>query len=116
MIRIELPYPPSINHYYRHVGNKVLISRKGKEYRQEVVSIVSRLGFKTLLGPLKMDIEIWPPDRRRRDVDNVQKALLDALEHGGIYGNDSQIHKLSIVKREPVSGGATVVRLGVWKG
>jgi hypothetical protein len=32
-----------------------------------------------------MSIIVHPPDRRRRDIDNVQKALLDALQHGGAY-------------------------------
>jgi hypothetical protein len=29
--------------------------------------------------------DLAPPDRRRRDIDNVQKPLLDALQHGGAY-------------------------------
>jgi len=41
----------------------------------------------------------------------VQKALLDALEHGGAYHDDSQIVKLTIEKRSPVTGGNTLVRI-----
>ena len=32
----ELPWPPSVNHYYRHVGHRVLISRDGRHYRENV--------------------------------------------------------------------------------
>ncbi len=44
-------------------------------------------------------------------MDNAQKALLDALEHGGLYGDDGQIAKLEIERLEPVVGGRTVVRI-----
>ena len=40
------------------------------------------MGIKPLTGKLVVDVEVFPPDNRRRDIDNVQKALLDALEHG----------------------------------
>ena len=44
-------------------------------------------------------------------VDNVQKALLDALQHGGAYHDDSQIISLHIDKREVVAGGRTLVTI-----
>jgi crossover junction endodeoxyribonuclease RusA len=56
-------------------------------------------------GPLEVSIDVFPPDRRRRDVDNVQKALLDALAHGGAYHDDSQINRLSIERQSVVRGG-----------
>ncbi|GIW56688.1 MAG: hypothetical protein KatS3mg082_3092 [Nitrospiraceae bacterium] len=40
-----------------------------------------------------------------------RRALLDALQHGGAYADDSQIVQLAIEKREPVEGGKTVVRI-----
>jgi Holliday junction resolvase RusA-like endonuclease len=107
---VELPYPPSINHYWRRVGPRTLISREGRRFRQRVLAILAALGVEPLLGRLAVQIEVFPPDSRRRDIDNVQKALLDALQHGGAYHDDSQIVQLSIEKREPVEGGKTVVR------
>ncbi len=111
MLTIELPYPPSLNHYYRHVGYRTLISRQGRAYREAVVKLVGRLGLVPILGPLDLRIELFPPDRRRRDADNAQKALLDALAHGGVYGDDSQIVHLDTWKRAPVTGGKAVVRI-----
>jgi len=64
-----------------------------------------------MTGRLRVEIEVYPPDRRRRDIDNVQKALLDALEHGGAYRDDSQLVKLEIEKGEPIPGGRTLVRI-----
>ena len=105
----ELPYPPSINHYWRRVGQRTLISREGRRFRERVVALLARRPGGPLLGPLAVDVEVYPPDNRRRDIDNVQKALLDALQHGGVYADDSQIVRLTITKCEPIVGGKTVV-------
>ena len=111
MFEVVLPYPPSINHYWRRVGPRTLISREGRRFRERVVAILAARRTEPLVGHLEVDIEIHPPDNRRRDIDNVQKALLDALQHGGAYEDDSQIVRLAIVKRKPLVGGKTVVRI-----
>ena len=111
MIELELPYPPSINHYWRRVGSRTLISREGRRFRRSVMATLAAMSIDPMSGPLKVDVEVFPPDNRRRDVDNLQKALLDALEHGGVYDDDSQIVRLSIEKGEVVSGGKTIVRI-----
>lgn len=111
MIELELPYPPSVNRLYRRVGARTLISREGRVYRKKVCAILAALAIEEIPGSLHIEIEVYPPDRRRRDIDNVQKALLDALEHGGAYEDDSQIVKLTIEKREPEKPGRAVVRI-----
>lgn len=111
MIELELPFPPSVNHYYRRVGPRTLISREGRRFREKVCALLAVAGVRPLTGTLRVEIDVYPPDRRRRDLDNLQKGLLDALEHGGAYRDDSQIVKLAITKCECARGGRTVVRL-----
>lgn len=62
-------------------------------------------------GDLIVDIRLVPPDRRRRDVDNSLKALLDAMQFGGVYHDDSQIVRLTVEKfdAEPKESRAEVV-------
>ncbi len=110
-MRFELPYPASINHYWRRVGPRTLISREGRRFRRNVMAILAEMGIEPLTGKLIVDVEVFPPDRRRRDIDNVLKSLLDALEHGGAFHDDSQIVKLTIEKGERVEGGKTLVRI-----
>jgi crossover junction endodeoxyribonuclease RusA len=111
MLVFELPYPPSVNHYWRHWGTKTLISRGGRAFRKAVCAILAASGVRPLTGALAVEIVVSPPDRRVRDIDNVQKPLLDALQHGGAYADDGQIVRLSIEKAEPVAGGKTTVRI-----
>lgn len=111
MIELTLPYPPSINHYWRHVGPRVLISRQGRTFREEVRLLLAAARLTAMAGPLILSVDIYPPDNRRRDIDNLQKALLDSLQHGGIYEDDSQIVKLVLEKYGPVRNGKTVIRI-----
>ena len=110
MFEVELPYPPSVNHYWRMVGSRMLISREGRAFRQRVCPILKASAMKTVLGRLAVKIEICPPDHRRRDIDNVQKAVLDALEKGGAYEDDSQIDLLISERRALINAGAVIVR------
>jgi crossover junction endodeoxyribonuclease RusA len=111
MITLELPYPPSVNHYWRHVGRKVLVSREGRAYRNAVAAILAAGRMRPFLGRLELLIDVYPPDHRRRDLDNAMKSLLDSMMHGGIYDDDSQIDKLTIVRRRVVPGGKAIVSL-----
>ncbi|MBM4020096.1 MAG: RusA family crossover junction endodeoxyribonuclease [Planctomycetes bacterium] len=114
MLEVRLPLPPTLNTYYRHVGPRVLISREGRRFRETVAGVLAAHGVRPMAGRLALAVLVRPPDRRRRDLDNVQKALLDALEKGGAYGDDSQIDLLLTRRGPPAAGGQTEVRLDEW--
>ena len=98
MFKLDLPFPPSVNTYWRHVGSRVLVSKKGRDYRAEATSLLNRKRITMHEGDLIVDVRLVPPDRRRRDVDNSLKALLDSMQSGGAYLDDSQIVRLTVEK------------------
>ena len=108
-IQLQLPYPPSVNHYWGQAGNHRFIGKKGKEFRAQVMDAVNEAGIQPLEGRLAVHIALFPPDKRKRDIDNVLKSLLDACEHAGCYENDSQIDELHITRRDLIKGGACTI-------
>jgi crossover junction endodeoxyribonuclease RusA len=83
----------------------MIISLKGREYRNAVVKQVKlqRPGYH-VDGLLRVTIEAWRPDKRRRDLDNLLKATLDSLVHAGVYDDDSQIVDLRIYWAPDIGG------------
>jgi crossover junction endodeoxyribonuclease RusA len=97
---LTLPYPPSVNHYFSYYQGRPVLSKDARSYRHQVRRIAIASGIKPLMGPLAIRIDITPPDDRRRDCDNVQKAVLDALQHAGAFWDDSQVVWLLSIKHE----------------
>lgn len=74
---ITLPWPPSNNRYYRHNRGRTHVSAEGQAYRDNVARIIKSAMLDIGLAmPVKIRIECHMPDRRRRDLDNLQKPLL----------------------------------------
>ena len=109
MIELRLPYPPSVNQYYRKFRNTMVISERGRKFLKEVKLTVGAVTAQ--VGRLRVEIDVYPPDRRKRDIDNVCKATLDALAKAGVYQDDSQIDVLLITRMGIVSGGCLEVKV-----
>lgn len=111
MIELTLPFPPSVNRYYRNVGRRTLISREGRAYRQNVCALLAGRIAKSLSCALAAELHLYPPDRRKRDWDNFQKAVWDALQHARVYLDDSQVRKATIEMHDPDGQARAVVLL-----
>ncbi|WP_347245365.1 RusA family crossover junction endodeoxyribonuclease [Thermogutta sp.] len=114
-ITIDLPYPPSVNRYWRNVNGRMVLSREGRRYRQAVWDLlfVKRylFGLGRFSGPVSVSLRIHPPDQRKRDLDNVLKAIFDALQGGGIIQDDVQIREVHAAFAEPVENGKVIVEV-----
>lgn len=99
-LTFELPFPPSVNSMYRAFrrGNicTTIMSKKGREYVEDVRNRVQVSAPLTVR--LEVRIDLYPPDNRRRDIDNYTKCVLDSLTKCGVWEDDSQIDKLTIIR------------------
>lgn len=110
--RLSLPWPPTVNTYWRRAGARLHISHKGHRYRTAVAEAcleqkAPRLGT----ARIRMAMTVHPPDQRRRDLDNLTKAVLDALEQAHVFIDDGQIDELTVRRAEPRPGGLLTVLL-----
>ena len=112
MIVLALPFPPSVNGYWRNINGRTLISAKGRAYKRAIARLVKwNHAAKKLQGRLAVLVILHPPDKRKRDIDNSMKALLDSMQAAGVYLDDSQIDRLVIERGEIKKGGAAIVTI-----
>lgn len=96
----RLPWPPSVNDYWKPVRNRLILTDRARDYRgavaQAVVAVERRLPI-PWSGKLRVVVELVPPDDSRlHDIDNTMKALLDALTKAHVWEDDSQVKRLEM--------------------
>lgn len=97
MIALTLPWPPSVNRIWRQYAGRVLLSREGRAYRQAVLGAWLQARQQGMgRQPIKLVIDAHMPDARRRDLDNLNKAALDAMQAARVFEDDSQVVDLHI--------------------
>jgi crossover junction endodeoxyribonuclease RusA len=112
MINITIPFPPSVNTYWGFKGSQRFLTSRAKIFKQAVANEFIREGFEPLgSARLKVEIDLYPPDRRIRDIDNVVKSTLDALCQAGIFDDDGQIDVLIVTRRNVIKWGAAKIIL-----
>lgn len=113
-----LPYPPTVNRYWRHpstgkLAGRHLISEEGRRYRLDVQQAIIAQRVRAVAGRLAVHIVAHMPDRRTRDLDNITKAVLDGLTHAHIWVDDSVIDDLRVTRGSLVNGGQLHVTVEV---
>ena len=109
---IYLPFPPTVNNYYVKTQRGVFISQKGRKYRDEVLqAVLEQVSGETIDKQMLVEVILFPPDKRRRDVDNYNKALLDALTTAELWEDDCLIDQLFNYRGEIRKGGQAYVRI-----
>lgn len=117
-LHLSLPWPPSNNRMHRRVmvrGRPVtLLSEQARKYHQAVGDAVIRQTNRCEIpdlhsGRIAVKLDVYPPDRRRRDLDNIFKAVLDGCTKAGVWADDDQIDELCISRLAVAAGGVVVV-------
>jgi crossover junction endodeoxyribonuclease RusA len=110
LIKLKLPYPPSVNNYWMASGHRRYISKRGMDFKNEVRVYclqhkIPKLGsFDVAVG-----IVLHPRSKILMDIDNCSKAILDSLEGAGIINDDKQVAKLIIMRGLMKKGGGCTV-------
>lgn len=85
-----IPGPPVPKERPRFGKGRTYTPKKTTEYALKVRLCALAAGVKRLIGPVAITMEFYVPDRRRRDRDNLEKAIQDAL-NGIAWEDDSQV-------------------------
>ena len=98
-IALTLPYPPSVNRYWRNVRGIVVASREAKDYRMLARFRATQQGVgEPLMQPVTVTVHVYRP-RKAGDLDNSLKALFDALI-GIAYVDDKQVVEIHAYRHD----------------
>lgn len=108
----NLPWPPSANHMFVNAGKRRFRGKQYVAFVGMVANIVEREKIVSM-GSKRLAIAIWlhAPNRRKVDIDNRVKPVLDALQRAGVYDDDSQVDELHIYRGEIAKGGYCTVNI-----
>ena len=114
MTIVKLPYPPSMNMYWRHFRGNTVLSAAGREYKKAVWTCVMEQKIPKF-GDKRLEVTMWlyPRSKVVTDLDNRLKAVLDGLEEAGVYTSDGNIDILMIQRGEQRKGGGIDVMIEV---
>jgi crossover junction endodeoxyribonuclease RusA len=96
MLTLALPWPPSVNAAYRTFRGRMLLSKDGREYKKRcVLAIKTQIGpdHKPITGKVRIVVVAIEPDRRRRDLGNLDKLALDCITEAGVWADDCQVRR-----------------------
>ena len=100
-MKFTMPYPPSLNVYWRNFRGRMVLSSEAKKYKSSVSELFKELyegavdrpdGGLQALPTKKMvglKIDVYRP-RKSGDLDNTLKAILDSMS-GHLYEDDRQV-------------------------
>jgi crossover junction endodeoxyribonuclease RusA len=114
MTTIKLPYPPSVNTYWRNFRGHTVLSKAGRDFKTAVAECVIAQNIPKFKNK-RLEVTLWlyPRSKVVTDLDNRLKAVLDGLEDAGVYDNDGQIDVLMIQRGEIRKGGGVDVMIEV---
>jgi crossover junction endodeoxyribonuclease RusA len=114
-LTIRMTYPPSVNASRAAVRGRLISTAQYRSWLQAAAWEVKRVvamsyDRKGVKGPYALTVKVCPPDRRRRDLGNLLKALEDGLVKGGAVEDDHLCQRIEIEwDAETVGVTATVM-------
>ena len=111
---LVLPFPPSVNTYWRNFRGRMVLSEKGRAYKQAIAEYVSENNVpKYGEQKLKITMILQPRDKRKIDIDNRIKCVLDSLQDAGVFDDDFHVDELHVMRGEQVKGGKLLLTIEV---
>lgn len=109
MIQFTIPMPPPLSACFRNASGPGRVKTPRYErWKRDAGWIVRAQRPGSIHGPVRVTYLIGRPDKRKRDLGNLDKALSDLLVHLRVIDDDSKIVDLRLVWAERDDVLATV--------
>lgn len=112
IIDIEVPWPPSANNNWRIARGRMVLTPSTINYKKHVSQQAYTWPRVTFDREIDINILAYPPiGKRKMDIDNILKVLLDSLQGTHLFDDDNKINKITIERKESVRGGKLEINL-----
>lgn len=113
MLELVLPFPPSVNNTWEIAGKKIIIKPHVVKFRHtaRAMAIRQARGRAMICEPVCVWMVFYPPDKRRRDLDNLPKSVFDVLTKAKIWQDDKLVHEMHLKWGEEVPLGKAIVKI-----
>lgn len=117
-ITLRLPWPPSINMLWatNSKGNWYT-TKLCKDYKELIRYFIFKAKSPKFddSAALSITLYAYPPDNRKRDLDNLMKVLNDSLQDALVFKDDFQIKRifLEMYKKDPNGEGFVEITISV---
>lgn len=89
MTAINLPYPPTTNNLFKNVGRGRARTDQYNRWIQHGTAMILQQRPQKVAGPYSLYLRAVRPDRRARDLGNLEKPISDLLVKCGVVRDDS---------------------------
>ena len=94
---LTLPWPPSANNSKMPIRGRMVSTKKLREYHL-LVAMLFKGKVKPMDPPYHVTLDMYEPDRRRRDLSNFEKALVDSLVQWGLLQDDCWVDRYEFTR------------------
>jgi len=110
--QFHLPWPVSDNENWKRTRSGMCLNKTAVKFRHDVWALMHEQGVEKYKGRIHLDVLLIGASNHDYDIKNFAgKALIDALEHGGAFVNDSQIDDLHVARGHVEPPGAAIVTI-----
>jgi crossover junction endodeoxyribonuclease RusA len=95
MIRLSLPFPPSVNNLFVN-GKRGRFKSPAYRAWEKLAGVSVKDSHRQRIQAYSLAICLKRPDKRTRDLGNYEKAISDALVAHGVIADDSGCERLTM--------------------
>lgn len=107
-ITLTFTFPPSANAIWRNFGGRTIKSAAYRAWLDLNKDLAIGQRFKPIDGPYVLTLLAHAPDRRKRDLGNLEKPVSDLLQQIGAVTDDCNAKEIRLAWVEGPGSGVTV--------
>lgn len=113
MNTFTLPYPPTTNNLFFNAGKRRVRTKGYDAWLEEAAAMIAQQKPAKVAGPYVLMIRANRPDRRARDLGNIEKPVSDLLVKCGVVRDDSDAQAILLTWTDAAPARPTTVAVTV---